>query len=196
MNNNVYRKYLAGILAASAVVMMAFSGCGGAAKTDSANTDSAATEAVSEEATDDTEEVADDTSPADYGVPEAAETTDGIYSTYLRASDRDLIGKLDDDDMLYVIAYDTSAEGNKLLVFGSMNYKNVREQDPISVSDDEKHVFDVTDDTEFSLSGGVEDPRIVTADEFAKQLQEQSDSGLYLELEVSGGVVVKAMIAS
>ena len=189
MKNYVIRRSLAGILAAT-VVVMGFSGCGGAANTNS--TDKADTTVESADDAEETADAADDTA----GLTEVAETSDGIYGTYLRAGDKDQIGTTDDNGLLNVIAYETSAEGDKLLIFGSMNYKNDRAQDPISVSDDEKHVFDVNDDTVFRLCGGAADPEVIDRTDFALKLQELADSGLYLEIEVSGGVIVQADLCS
>ena len=128
--------------------------------------------------------------------PVEVEKSDGIYGAHLKSSDKDKIGTTDEFGLMYTVVYKAILSEDTLNLVGSMNYKNVREQDPISVSDDLNHVFTVDGDTVYQMEGGEDGPEKVSMDEFAGYLKDLIDSGLYVEVEVKDGVVKVASIAA
>ena len=129
-------------------------------------------------------------------VSEEVEKSDGIYGSYLKTSDKDKVGKTDEYGLLYKVVYKSSLNGDTLNLVGTMDYRNTREQDPISVSDDLSHVFTINDKTVFQMNGGDNGPENVSMDEFAGYLKTCSDSGLYVEVEVKDGVAVTVSISA
>ena len=129
-------------------------------------------------------------------VPEERETADGVYGAHMLASDRDKIGTTNDAGVFYDIVYQSTPWENELCIVGSMSYKNDREQDAISISDDLVHVFTVDDNTVYQLMGGENGAEVVSAEDFANYLKDLIDTGLYVEIEVKDGVVATASIAS
>ena len=75
-----------------------------------------------------------------------------------------------------------------------MDYRNYKEQDPITISSDRKHIFAVNENTVYQMVGGDDGPEVISKEEFATNLKEMIDSGLFLEVEVSNGVVTTASI--
>lgn len=128
--------------------------------------------------------------------PEEEENADGFYGSYLKSSDENKIGTTDENGLLYKVVYRAVFVEDKLYLSGSMDYRNSKDQDAISVSDDLTHVFTVNLDTVYQMVGGEDGPETVTYDEFAGYLKDCSDSGLYVEVEVSGGVVKTASISA
>jgi len=127
--------------------------------------------------------------------PVEYETADGFMSSFLLASDRDMIDTTNDYGEFYRVVYEASLEGNELLACGSMDYRNFKEQDRLYVSSDLSHVFTVDDNTVYQV-GGEESTRTVSKEEFAEYLESRKDSGMYLEVEISGGVVATAYLAA
>lgn len=128
--------------------------------------------------------------------PREEEKADGFYGAYLKSSDENKIGTTDENGMLYKIVYRSLLVDDALYLVGSMDYRNFKDQDAISVSDDLMHVFTVNDSTVYQMVGGENGPETVTMDEFAGYLDDCSDSGLYVEVEVNGGVVKTAFISA
>ncbi len=129
-------------------------------------------------------------------VPKEPENADGIYGSYLKSSDAGMIGTTDEYGLLYKVVYWSSLSDGTLSLAGSMDCRNVREQDPISVSDDLMHVFTVNDSTVYQMVGGDAGPENVSMTDFAGYLNDCSDSGLYIEVEVKDGVVTTAFISA
>lgn len=129
-------------------------------------------------------------------VPDEVETGDGVYSGYLRASDRNLIGTTNEYGIFYAIVYQAEASDGKIIISGSMDYRNDPAQDPMTVSDDLRHIFTMSDDITYEMRGGEDGAEVVSAEEFAGYLQSLSDSGLYLQVEVLDGKVVTASISA
>jgi len=133
---------------------------------------------------------ADDTSvPAEY------ETADGFMSSFLLASDRDKIDTTNDYGVLYRVVYEASLEGDELIACGSMDYRNTREQDSITISSDLKHVFKVDDSTVYQ-KGGEESIETISKEEFAELLGSRKDSGMFLGIEIKNGVVTTAELSA
>ena len=125
--------------------------------------------------------------PAEY------ETADGFMGSFLQASDRDKIDTTNDYGVFYRVVYKATLEGDELTAYGSMDYRNFKDQDPITISSDVTHVFKVDDNTVY-MKGGEEGTDTVSKEEFAGYLDSRKDSGMYFEVEISGGVVKTAQI--
>ena len=123
------------------------------------------------------------------------ETADGFMGSFLLSSDRDKIDTTNDYGFLYRVVYKASLEGNELRACGSMDYRNSKDQDPITISSDITHIFKVDDNTVYQKDGenGTE---TVTKEEFAGFLDSRKDSGMYFEVEISGGVVKTALLSA
>ena len=128
--------------------------------------------------------------------PEETEASDGFYGAYLMASDRDKIDTADEWGVMNKIVYKATLKDDKLTACGSMDYRNSRDQDSITVSSDLTHVFTVDDNTAYQMLGGEDGPEVVSKEEFAGYLESLIDTGLFLEIEVNGGVVASASISS
>ena len=129
-------------------------------------------------------------------VPKETENADGVYGAYLKSSDESKIGTTDEYGLLYTVVYKSQLSEDTLSLTGSMDYRNSREQDPISVSDDLMHVFTVNDSTVYQMIGGDAGPENVSKAEFAGYLADCADSGLYIEVEVKDGAVTTVSISS
>ena len=125
--------------------------------------------------------------------PVEYETADGVMGSFLLASDRDKIDTTNDYGVLYRVVYKATLEGDELTACGSMDYRNSKDQDPITISSDVTHVFKVDDNTVY-LKGGEGGEETVSKEEFAGYLDSRKDSGMYFEVEVSGGTVRTAQI--
>ena len=76
----------------------------------------------------------EETPPVDNAsVPVEYETADGFMSSFLLASDRDKIDTTNDYGVFYRVVYEASLEGDELIACGSMDYRNSREQDSITI---------------------------------------------------------------
>ena len=130
--------------------------------------------------------------PADNSsVPVEYETADGYMSSFLLASDRDMIDTANDYGVLYRVVYQASMEGDELIACGSMDYRNSRDQDSITISSDLKHVFKVDANTVYQ-KGGEESTETVSREEFAELLESRKTSGMFLGIETRNGVVTTA----
>ena len=125
--------------------------------------------------------------------PVEYETADGVMGSFLLASDRDTIDTTNDYGVLYRVVYKATLEGDELTACGSMDYRNSKDQDPITISSDVTHVFKVDDNTVY-LKGGEGGEETVSKEEFAGYLDSRKDSGMYFEVEISGGTVRTAQI--
>ncbi len=130
-------------------------------------------------------ESAASSAPAEY------ETSDGFMGSFLSASDRDKIDTTNDYGVFYRVIYEASLEGDELIACGSMDYRNFKDQDPISISSDVRHIFKVDDNTVYR-KGTEEGTETVSKEEFAGYLESRKDSGMYFEVELNGGVVTTA----
>ena len=171
-------------------------GCG---KTE--NADAGATTAVSAEAIESvTESVSvpvPETDTASTSFTEAL-ADEGTYwmSGYLRASDKDSAGEPDESGVLQAIIYEAYIEDDILTVKGVTNFRNDIDQDPVGMNDVDEAAFIITDQTAFQMVGGEEGPEDVTKEEFAQYLKDCADSGLLLDIQVSGAQVVVAQICA
>ncbi len=129
-------------------------------------------------------------------VAEEKETGDGVYGAYLKASDRDKIGTQNEVGVFYDIVYQSLRSGDNLFIAGSMNYKNSKDQDPLFISDDLNHVFKLDENTVYLLSDGEAGTKEISEATFINDLKSFIDSGLYLEIEVTDGVVTTASISA
>ncbi len=128
--------------------------------------------------------------------PVSYEDADGFMGSFLLSSDRDKIGTTDEFGVLYKVVYQASLDGDELTVCGSMDYRNSKDQDPITITDDQTHIFKVTDSTVYVMDGAESGKNNVSKEEFAGLLDKLKDSGVFLEVEVSDGVVATATIIS
>jgi hypothetical protein len=142
------------------------------------------------------EQVTDTTSSEDEtSAPVEYETADGFMSSFLLASDRDLIDTTNDYGVFYRIIYEASLEDDELRACGSMDYRNFKDQDSITISSDLTHIFKVDDHTEYRKGTEVGD-QIISKEEFAELLESRKDSGMFFEVEISGGTVKTAYLAA
>ena len=142
------------------------------------------------------EQVTDTTSSEDEpSAPVEYETADGFMSSFLLASDRDLIDTTNDYGVFYRIIYEASLEDDELRACGSMDYRNFKDQDSITISSDLTHIFKVDDHTEYRKGTEVGD-QIISKEEFAELLESRKNSGMFFEVEISGGVVKSAYLAA
>ena len=142
------------------------------------------------------EQVTDTTSSEDEtSAPVEYETADGFMSSFLLASDRDLIDTTNDYGVFYRIIYEASLEDDELRACGSMDYRNFKDQDSITISSDLTHIFKVDDHTEYRKGTEVGD-QIISKEEFAELLESRKDSGMFFEVEISGGVVKTAYLTA
>ena len=171
-------------------------GCG---KTE--NADAGAATAVSAEAIESvTESVSvpeTETDTASTSFTEAL-ADEGTYwmSGYLRASDKDSAGEPDESGVLQAIIYEAYIEDDILTVKGVTNFRNDIDQDPVGMNDVDEAAFIITDQTVFQMVGGEDGPEDVTKEEFAQYLKDCADSGLLLDIQVSGAQVVVAQICA
>lgn len=142
------------------------------------------------------EQVTDTTSSEDeLSAPVEYETADGFMSSFLLASDRELIDTTNDYGVFYRIIYEASLEDDELRACGSMDYRNFKDQDSITISSDLTHIFKVDDHTEYRKGTEVGD-QIISKEEFAELLESRKNSGMFFEVEISGGVVKTAYLTA
>ena len=127
--------------------------------------------------------------------PVEYETADGFMSSFLLASDRELIDTTNDYGVFYRVVYEASLEDDELRACGSMDYRNFKDQDSITISSDLTHVFKVDDNTVYRKGTEVGD-QTITKEEFAELLEIRKNSGMFFEVEISGGVVKTAYLAA
>ena len=133
---------------------------------------------------------------ADDAAPVTYEDADGFMGSFLLSSDRDKIDTTDEYGVFYRVVYQTSLEGDELTACGSMDYRNDKDQDPITITSDETHIFKVDDSTVYVMDGAESGRNEVSKEEFADLLNNLKDSGVFFEVEISGGVVKTATIIS
>ena len=131
----------------------------------------------------------------DAQAPTEYETSDGFMGSFLLASDRDKIDTTNDYGVLYRVVYKASIEGDELIACGSMDYRNFKDQDPVTISSDVTHIFKLDENTVYQKQGEG-DLETLTKEEFADYLNSRKDSGMYFEVEISGGVVKTVQILS
>ena len=131
----------------------------------------------------------------DAQAPTEYETSDGFMGSFLQASDRDKIDTTNDYGVLYRVVYKASIEGDELIACGSMDYRNFKDQDPVTISSDVTHIFKLDENTVYQKQGEG-DLETLTKEEFADYLNSRKDSGMYFEVEISGGVVKTVQILS
>ena len=142
-------------------------------------------------------EQATDISPSEdsASAPVEYETADGFMSSFLLASDRDRIDTTNEYGVFYRIVYEASLEGDELRACGSMDYRNFKGQDSITISSDLTHIFKVDDNTVY-MKGTEEGDKTISKEEFAELLESRKNSGMFFEVELSGGVVKTAYLAA
>ena len=116
-------------------------------------------------------------------------------SSFLLASDRDRIDTTNEYGVFYRIVYEASLEGDELRACGSMDYRNFKGQDSITISSDLTHIFKVDDNTVY-MKGTEEGDKTISKEEFAELLESRKNSGMFFEVELSGGVVKTAYLAA
>ena len=124
-------------------------------------------------------EQATDISPSEdnSSAPVEYETADGFMSSFLLASDRDLIDTTNDYGVFYRVVYEASLENDELRACGSMDYRNFKGQDSITISSDLTHVFKVDDNTVY-MKGTETGDETISREEFAELLDTRKDSGM------------------
>lgn len=127
--------------------------------------------------------------------PVEYETADGFMGSFLLASDRELIDTTNDYGVFYRVVYEASLEDNELRACGSMDYRNFKDQDSITISSDLTHIFKVDDNTVYRKGTEAGD-QTISKEEFAELLEIRKNSGMFFEVEISGGVVKTAYLAA
>ncbi len=127
--------------------------------------------------------------------PIELETADGFMGSFLLASDRGLIDTTNEYGVFYRVVYEASLKGDELTACGSMDYRNFKDQDPITISSDLTHVFKVDDNTVYR-KGTEEGDKNISKEEFAELLESRKNSGMFFEVEISGGTVKTAYLAA
>ena len=127
--------------------------------------------------------------------PVEYETADGFMSSFLLASDRELIDTTNDYGVFYRVVYEASLEDDELRACGSMDYRNFKDQDSITISSDLTHVFKVDDNTVYRKGTEVGD-QTITKEEFAELLEIRKNSGMFFEVEISNGVLKTAYLTA
>ena len=123
--------------------------------------------------------------------PVEYETADGYMGSFLLSSQKDKIDTTNDYGEFYRVIYKASIEGDKLIACGSMDYRNSKDQDPVSISSDVTHVFKTEANTVY-LRGTEEGDETVSKEEFAEYLDIRKDSGMFFGVEIKDGVVTMA----
>ena len=127
--------------------------------------------------------------------PVEYETADGFMSSFLLASDRELIDTTNDYGVFYRVVYEASLEDDELRACGSMDYRNFKDQDSITISSDLTHVFKVDDNTVYRKGTEVGD-QTITKEEFAELLEIRKNSGMFFEVEIRNGVLKTAYLTA
>lgn len=141
------------------------------------------------------EQTSDISSLESPSAPVEYETADGFMSSFLIASDRDLIDTTNDYGVFYRVVYEASLENDELRACGSMDFRNFKGQDSITISSDLTHVFKVDDNTVY-MKGTETGDETISREEFAELLDTRKDSGMFFEVEISDGVVKTAYLAA
>ena len=174
------------------------SACGkGKTAEPSAPVEPTGTETASVPGTSQQSEQLNDTSSSESkpSAPVEYETADGFMSSFLLASDRELIDTTNDYGVFYRVVYEASLKDDELRACGSMDYRNFKEQDSITISSDLTHVFKVDDNTVYRKGTEAGD-QTISKEDFAELLEIRKNSGMFFEVEISGGVVKTAYLAA
>lgn len=143
----------------------------------------------------------DDPADAEDSTSEDKENTDSEneetfwLTATLHKSGKDQSLKEDKWGTSQAIVYDAKIEGDTLTIKGDMFFKNDVSQDPVGVYDKKEIVLKLTDDTKYTLTGGIDEneeiaSESISKEEFAKQLTELIDSELGIDIEVKGDTVL------
>lgn len=119
------------------------------------------------------------------------ETADGYMGSFLLSSEKDKIDTANDYGELYRVVYNATIEGDELIACGSMDYRNSKDQDPVTISSDVTHIFKTDADTVY-LKGTEEGSETVSKEDFAEYLDSRKDSGMFFGVEVKNGIVTTA----
>ena len=133
-----------------------------------------------------------ETEPTDTSsAPVEYETADGYMGSFLLSSEKDKIDTANDYGELYRVVYNATIEGDELIACGSMDYRNSKDQDPVTISSDVTHIFKTDADTVY-LKGTEEGSETVSKEDFAEYLDSRKDSGMFFGVEVKNGIVTTA----
>ncbi len=143
----------------------------------------------------------DDTADAEDSTSEDKENTDSEneetfwLTATLHKSGKDQSLKEDKWGTSQAIVYDAKIEGDTLTIKGDMFFKNDVSQDPVGVYDKKEIVLKLTDDTKYTLTGGIDEneeiaSESISKEEFAEQLTQLIDSELGIDIEVKGDTVL------
>lgn len=149
-------------------------------------------------------EIPEDTASEDFAETpdsvdnEEAEEDDGTYwlSGYLKSSEKDKSGEPDEYGVIQPIIYVAKIDGDSLIIEGTTNFRNEESQDPVGMGPGDYAEFIITDETVFQMVGGEYGPETVTKEEFAGYLESCADSGILLDLKITGAKVTIAKIRS
>ena len=149
------------------------------------------------------EPIASDDKPAvqkedSSALPEGIEfnSADGFYSGYLKSSDKDKIGAVNENGVMYSIISNAEIIGDNLIIYGNFGYRNSQDQDIISVSDEGIYAFTIDESTAFQYLGGEDGAEALSKEDFMKELSSLLDSGLLFEVEISDSVAKTVSFAS
>ncbi|MCR5343415.1 MAG: hypothetical protein K6E70_08670 [Butyrivibrio sp.] len=116
---------------------------------------------------------------------ETAETLDGIWETYLASSDKDAIGMDDENGNPYTIIYKGQFADDTFTAYGSMGYRSDYDSDSTYITDEEPHVFKLSEDAVYNNTKGQK----VTKEEFAELFNEGMSKKYHLGMLVKEGMV-------
>ena len=130
------------------------------------------------------------------GQTEAPEEDDGSYwlSGYLLSSEKDKSGEPDENGNPQPIGYVAKIDGDSFIVEGATNMRQKESDEAVEMCPGDSAEFIITDETVFQMCGGEDGPETVTKDEFAGYLESCADSGLLLDLQITGAKVTMAKI--
>ena len=138
----------------------------------------------------------DSTEASDSTVTEEAEEDDGSYwlSGHLLSSEKDKSGEPDENGNPQPIVYVAKIDGDSFIVEGATNMRQKESDEAVEMGPGDSAEFIITDETVFQMCGGEDGPETVTKDEFAGYLESCADSGLLLDLQITGAKVTMAKI--
>ncbi|MBO4456280.1 MAG: hypothetical protein J5802_01025 [Butyrivibrio sp.] len=122
------------------------------------------------------------------------ETDDGVFDAVLQANEKDNAGLADENGVLRCIVYNTSLTEDTLYLEGVCGYRNVIQQDRLSVLDDTIHAFKIDSNTVFDMMGSSEGSDSIPVDVFRKNLVSCANSGMQIFVTVADGVATKVEI--
>ncbi|MBO6283903.1 MAG: hypothetical protein J6M63_08245 [Pseudobutyrivibrio sp.] len=85
-------------------------------------------------------------------------------------------------------------DGDSFIVEGATNMRQKESDEAVEMGPGDSSEFIITDETVFQMCGGEDGPETVTKDEFAGYLESCADSGLLLDLQITGAKVTMAKI--